>query len=237
MLKPNLPIAAIPMGSIAAANNVLACESGSFGPTTDAYHNKCECYVSPLMGRKLVKRTILASEDGYDLLENVQPEGINSIRYPDFRNDHTMAGLLCHCAKIWNLVQDVLQSIGSRHTIYSGPVRQKQAESPFVFNRVEVSRCARLADDYGNLHSPQSFGFATANKVNTYTMKRDRVIGHIGSCYRVANFEMADDFAPTRDANLDSVRDAKYTDAVTATNRIALICDALRNNYRITKKF
>lgn len=76
-----------------------------------------------------------------------------------------MEGRLCHSAKLWNLVQDVLKSLANRKKMHAGRITQKQTETPLIFTRVLRSIKPRLAEDQGAIYSPM---LKTIQKINLY---------------------------------------------------------------------
>lgn len=200
----NLPDAAIPQ------YQGEGISSGSFGEANVANHNAYECYVSPLITKRLVERTLEATQHhalvgvgwnplpegffpagctptvnllGYQLPEALQNESMNALMGLNFADDESMAGRLCHCPELMTRVNGVLE-IQDHFNFQIGAVGPAVNPAGTIYAQVTeaVQNVAQLSDRHGSLHSVECFGSSAANMSVYFGYKRKRANRAFGPC-------------------------------------------------------
>lgn len=210
----NLPNAAVPQHRVTAAD-ITTIESGSFGAADADTHNAYECYVAPLVTRRLVEATReqnaahhpgeawnplpvgqfpagatpMLNLLGYYTVESLQNESLNVITDLQFTNADTMAGRLSHSAELMNRVRNVLENQTEKFSFVPGPVKAATNPSAIIYTSINyaVPNENRLANSHGGMHSMECFGSSAANMANYFAMKRLRNNRAFGPCYVTAN--------------------------------------------------
>ena len=158
IVKANFPEIGIPQGPIAAAGNLPPVPPGSFGVVNAANHNVYECYMSPLVTRRLVEETLtqntnhnydawsplparlapdglIATENLLGYVANVErlnTEGLNSLQGLQFPNGDDLPSRIGWCPQLMGRVFIICRKF-TRYKMTSGiPDRTKKVSRPHV---------------------------------------------------------------------------------------------------------